>query len=559
MTKYRAVLVALLLAVTTVFVSTGPASALASPSGFGIHGTPTKTAIGLQWKWSKKPDHYRIQASRSKTFKKKILSKRVARAGKKPKHGKQQFTVRSLKSGTRYYFRVRAEKKHKHSHWSPVRTAVTEAGWPDAMTNFRATPGPGVGQATFRWNSTGANIATFRIGLALYVFSFKGAKPASYRTFKIPAAAARESRGHYKWTLSAAQFASVGAKVSSGYFVYAQLAGINADHSITRAGKPMTSVMPRGMPANGGGTPITVAQYNIRSANLPKDTGDAAWSSRKVDVAQNIVDSDADIVTLDEDSPAAYGGSTQIASLLKEINNIAGHNSYAYNRENPFKMGATASGGTQGSRILFNQRLFQQVAADKCIDAAAPAGSTTSSCAFVPGNDDRWASYVHLELRSNPKVRFWVVAAHPYPKQGSAAAEKIRADEVKAVIAKMNTLNQRYDDPVILGMDSNTYQTYQPHPSLSRNALTGAGGYYDTAASYNVINRIGNYKYSTNNTKDYGVRAQRPISGIGLGNRLDVIATKGIAGANDFFIQRSSDKWPGSDHNLVWTKIELPK
>ncbi|MCZ4500082.1 MAG: hypothetical protein JWQ74_2637 [Marmoricola sp.] len=533
----------------------GPAEALTGVSGLKVITTgskaPTTASLWFSWTWSSKPTKYVLQVSSDKTFKKDLRTKTVLRASKKPSGGVQTVQVASLTNATKYYARIKGTTSTSSSAWSSAKTGSTKARYPAAVTSFTTTPGPLPGEATISWKTSGDFTTGFRFVTSLTSYT-KGQTGRMQKTTSFSASTRSK-------TFSASELTALGAPLASANFLWGRFYSDNkgTGGSATTELLGWKPVVAKGQAASGTGAPLVVANYNVRTFSATPNTGDYAWSNRVGKVVTNILTADPDILTLQEVSPAPLVTglpATQSSSLLDELQSRQpGARHYVYGRSTPFtSTGSTPAGGTQAQRIVYDANKFTQVAGDTCNDAPKQA-----SCAFDPGGDSRWATYLHLQSVADPTVTFWVVAAHPDPGRSTdTASETKRATEINGITAMMSTLAAA-GEPVILGMDSNSWQTYPYSEPLSKTALLAAG-YYDTSASANVANRLDNYKYSTDNTKWYGSTGVQKQTD-GYAPRLDVIAVKNMPGSDDFEIDaHPTDPYPGSDHNLVRAEIKLP-
>ena len=228
---------------------------------------------------------------------------------------------------------------------------------------------------------------------------------------------------------------------------------------------------------------------------------------------------------------------------------------YRLVRTTPYgKPGVTE--GTQGMRILYDTSRYSL--ASPCSDTSAD-GNYSSSCTFMlpvrsgdKATDRRRAAYAMLQDRATGK-RFFVVSAHLDARHSSnltteRSYEALRGNQVKTVLAHMNAINTAHL-PVVLGGDLNSWQNnkggYAAH-----DALVG-GGYYDTAAATTQVN----VRYTTMN--DFKLTIPNPGTS-GWGARLDVIAVKGVTGAQRFEnVMKVSDSSRASDHNMIVADFRL--
>lgn len=95
----------------------------------------TNNKITVAWKRIKKANGYQVQISKNKRFKNKVL-KKISPQGWFYLNKTKKLTIKNLKSGTKYYIRVRAyatykdvydNKKRLYGPWSKVKSVKTKA------------------------------------------------------------------------------------------------------------------------------------------------------------------------------------------------------------------------------------------------------------------------------------------------------------------------------------------------------------------------------------------------------------------------------------------------
>lgn len=444
---------------------------------------------------------------------------------------------------------------------------------PDRITDLTVSRGPGVGEFTVRWKTSGKHTSKFRVDTALSMFapSGKGAYPKKGRHFR-HFYFGKEKRAH---VFTRHQLRRAGAPLASGNHLYFRLYAIHkvGDQRSVRAFPYERAARPAGMKSDADGARITVANYNVGTTN-PRDAHHhyRAWSVRGPKVARQIVAKHPGIVTIQELSPGpmnhSYRGARHqgaarhaVAQTVELVTYLhrAGGKSYRLVRDSSYTYDAS---GIQGARILYDTSRYRLVGGNgQCPDLNSRGQELNRSCAFqIPKlasdgqKQHRWAAYAHFEDLATGK-RFWVVSAHLDHRNGSNLKqgrkfEKLRGWEVKHVVSKMNRL--RHGEPVVLGMDQNSWQNtrngFDPH-----NVLISSG-YYDTSAA----TRVHHLKYATK-IKRWNVARQRGTK-LGYGARLDVLATLGIRGADLF--ETLLHPWvvhPGSDHNMILAQFRLPR
>jgi endonuclease/exonuclease/phosphatase family metal-dependent hydrolase len=440
---------------------------------------------------------------------------------------------------------------------APAQAAVLRPGRVLAVT---ATPGPGAGQVTFSWKQDGSHTTAFLIETGLTSFKANDPKLPDHgrnaKYFNVPA-------GRRSVTLSAAQVASAGAGAGSGNHLYYRLRAVNKTASGTgvRDWPYLQSVGVRPLAASATGTALRVASFNVRTANATTDA--RTWLQRAPLVAKTIVSRNPGVVALQELGPGrADGKKLSTAGSVRQteslVNALRGNGGAKYRlvRTTPYgKPGVTE--GTQGMRILYDTSRYSL--ASKCPDTSS-TGNNSSSCTFMlpirsgdKATDRRRAAYALLQDRATGK-RFFVVSAHLDARHSSnltteRSLEALRGSQMKTVLAHVNALNSAHL-PVVLAGDLNSWQNnkggYAAHDALV------AGGYYDTAAAATQVN----VRYTTMNA----FKRTIPSPGSsGWGARLDVIAVKGIKGAQRFEnVMKVTDANRPSDHNMIVADVRLP-
>jgi endonuclease/exonuclease/phosphatase family metal-dependent hydrolase len=205
---------------------------------------------------------------------------------------------------------------------------------------------------------------------------------------------------------------------------------------------------------------------------------------------------------------------------------------------------------TQGMRLLYDSSRVSLVSS--CSETTGKR-NYSSSCMFdLPilsgdsGKLRRHAAYAQFRDLKSGK-RFYVVSAHfdvRHDKTSLAKEKmfnKLRADQMKTIVAKMAAINTG-DLPLAVAADTNSWQTVAvgngPHDTLV------ADGFTDTAAAPVGVN----LNYSTFN----GFATTQHRYSQGYGARLDIIMTKGFAGATRFEnVTKATDTSRPSDHNMI--------
>ncbi|MCU1537289.1 MAG: hypothetical protein JWP82_1640 [Humibacillus sp.] len=436
---------------------------------------------------------------------------------------------------------------------------------PGAITSVSATPGPGAGQVTFTWAASGASTTAFVIETGLS--TFKVGDPVlpdhgrSSTTFTL-------SPSRRSVTLTAAQVASAGAPIASANHLYYRFKAVNVTASGTgvRAWPYLQNVaVAPAVPATTG-TPLRVATFNVRTATAA--TGVSPWTTRVTGIARTILRQQPGIVGLQElgigradgtSTPITAGTLTQVRSLLDTLAAQGGAR-YQLVRSTRFVAPGTPE-AIQGARILYDTSRYQLVSScpERSDSLPLSTSSWSSSCSVVLPTltgDDPWttrrATYAVLADRTTGR-EFYVVSAHLDQRQSTSASteltyERLRATQVRTVLARVDQLNTGHL-PVVMTADLNTYQN-NPVAYEAHDALVSAG-YYDTGAATTRVND----RYTTMNH----FACTLTVPGTGWGNRLDVVAVKGVSGAARWEnVMATTDCARPSDHNLLVADIRLP-
>lgn len=446
----------------------------------------------------------------------------------------------------------------------PAATAASRK--PSAITTLTGSPGPGTGTVVFRWRSAGKNTDYFLLetGLSPFNKSKKSSLPTSGRhakTFKLSAKAR-------SWTMAKTQSAAAGAPAGSGNYLYYRISAVNkvGKKTYTKAYPHLKVVMPQGrgavVTANKTTTTMRAATFNLLTAQL--GTGNRAWLKRSDKAAQDIINTGAGIVLLQETSPGRADGKNaaigtvgrQTTTLLDRLEKRAGSRyDYAMVRTTSYVAFDRLS-GTQGSRILYDKKRFTLLSS--CPEYTGKS-SYNSSCSFalpILSSDSeakrRRGAYGLFEDRSSGK-RFWAISAHLDERRStnkSAAAKynKLRGTQSAAIAALVTRLNTK-NYPVVLGADLNTWQ-HDPSGYAGHDVLV-SNGFFDTRSAPSRAN----VAYSTVNE----FKTTVPKNGNGVGAHLDVIMVKGGRGDAIRWVNmlKNPDSSRSSDHNLVYADVRI--
>ena len=444
----------------------------------------------------------------------------------------------------------------------PVAEAASTT--PSAITSVAASPGSSPGTVVFTWQSAGKNTDHFLVetGLTSFSKSSSSSLPRSGRhaaTFKISAKAR-------SWTMSKADAATAGSPLGSANYLYFRFFAVNEDGSktYTKAYPYLQAVLPKGLAAsaNGKGTDMRVASFNVRTVKATKDKRN--WLKRVDDVAADILSTRAGVVLVQEASPGrADGKSGSTAKVGRQtttlIDQLAAQGGSTYD----YRMARTTSylksglpRGTQGGRVLYDNKRYKLIS-----DCPEKTGKKTynAACSFtlpILSTDSekkrRRGGYALLENRSSGQ-RFWAIAAHLDERHSSSKKtgpkyDKLRGAQADAIVSLVDSVNTK-DYPVILGADINTWQNdkmgYSGHDKLI------AAGFYDTLAAETRVNP----EFTTSN----GFKTTLKPNGNGVGSHLDVVMVKGGKGGADRWVNvmQNPDPERPSDHNLIYADITI--
>jgi endonuclease/exonuclease/phosphatase family metal-dependent hydrolase len=428
------------------------------------------------------------------------------------------------------------------------------AARPSSITSVKATPGPGAGEVTFRWQTEGKNTSAFKLetGLTSFSKSKSSSLPTSGRNAKVFTI----SKTRRSWTMTAGQAAAAGASTGSANHLYFRLSAVNG--STTRAYPYLQAVLPKATAPKAKGSSLRVASFNVRSAKLG---GSRQWLRRATDVAREIRDQNPGIVAVQELSPGRADGKNksttgsvrQTTSLVNAMRSV-GAPKYKLVRETPYiKPGITHN--TQGTRILYDTSRYSLIS--NCSEKTGKRNYSGSCSLDLPKlssdgrNAIRSAAYARFQDRRTG-ARLWVASVHLDSRHSSNrskehAYEALRARQIQAVTARLNQVNTA-GDKVVLAGDINTWQNnkggYQAHDYMVR------AGFFDAA---NAETRV-NLQYPTINHFDTRLK---PVVH-GFGSRIDVIMVKGSRGSKRFVnVMKPVDSFRPSDHNMIVSDLVL--
>ena len=430
---------------------------------------------------------------------------------------------------------------------------------PAKITGGSSSPGPRAGELTIRWHSTGADTTGFRIetGLTTFSPSPSSSLPTHGRHWKVFS----YGRGARSATLSASQTAAAGAGAATGFHLYFRVFAVHTAGSRTtvRAYPYLQAAVPRPASPKARGTQLRVASFNVRTA---KASGDArSWRQRVPDIARLIKAKNPGVVALQELGPGradGKAGSTtgvarQTDSLVTALRR-AGASRYRLVRTTSYvRPGIPHS--TQGARILYDTTRYALLS--HCPDMTGKSHYNTSCSMDLPrlhsdpASSERSAAYAQFADRRTGK-RFWLASVHLDSRHSSNLAterryEGLRRDQVRAVDARIASLNAQHEQVVLAG-DMNTWQNNRGGDAAHDYLMSR--GFYDSAAALTKVN----FAYPTINHFDRVLK--KGVNGYGV--RLDVIATRGSVGARRFEnVMKVVDSRRPSDHNMILSDLVL--
>ncbi len=433
----------------------------------------------------------------------------------------------------------------------PSATAISS---PAAISSVTAAPGAGPSEIVVSWQSSGANTDYFLLQTAHTSFDAGSSSARGFTSFRI-------SASQRSFFMKKSDTLRAGAVAGTGRHLYYRLVAVNIEGDTTRSRfyPYLQAVLPQGEPAKTDGTRMRVATFNVRTAKARSDK--RHWQVRKDEVAQEIVDSGASVVAIQEMSPGradGKDGSTlkigrQTTTLLTELAKI-GASRFKLVRTTSYRKSGVKH-GSQGARILYDSERYKLVS--DCPEKTGKKYYNASCTIQMPilSNDSesrrRKAAYGLLEDRKSGQ-QFYVVSAHLDQRHsGSASSERrynqLRGDQVRAIVAGIDMINTR-GRPVIFGGDINSWQNnrigHAPHDALIDN------GYYDTASA---VLRV-NFDYPTINH----YKTELPRSAMGIATRIDAVLVQGSRGADLYWNKtKVRDTTRPSDHNLVAADIVL--
>jgi len=441
---------------------------------------------------------------------------------------------------------------------APAEAAAVKL--PDKIVSVTAKPGPGVGEVTVKWRSTGRNTTGYDVETALTAFSKVTSSPLPWtgrNSHHFTASGTKRSI-----TLSARQAKAAGAASGTGNHLFFRVTAVNKTRSgtKTRAFGPLRAVIAKPAAPKAKGTNLRVASFNIRSA---RNRGNGRpWLKRAGEVAAEIKKANADVVALQEVTPGRADGRSgpstgsvprQTNHLVSKLGKIGAGKYKMVQLTSYVKPGTTH--GSQGARILYNSSQVSLVSS--CPENTGKRQYSTACSFSLPiasgdkASNRRSAAYARFKDKESGK-KFLLVSVHlDFRQSGNAALAKkydaLRKKQMATVNAKIAKV-RRGNEPVIVAGDYNSWQN-RSGGNAPHDYLVGQG-YYDTAAAQTTLNR----HYPTYN----GFKKVLAPSPQGFGNRLDNILVKGLRGARRYAnVTKPKDSSRPSDHSLIYADLAL--
>ncbi len=482
---------------------------------------------------------YEIQYSTNSTFAKNVTTVQRGRSGT----NNPEQTISSLKDNTRYYFRVRSVQPNGNaSKWSSSVNEATKARAPKPITtSWKHTA---AGNVQISWKHDGAYTKSIRLHVASSSFA-QGKRGQNHQVFNLPANAR-------SYTLTSADLKKLAAPVGSGRVLRFRVEARNTGATETRvkysSGSAAAIV---GQPLNKApksATTLTIASYNVTSASA--NPSNKKWANRKKAVAQQIVNSKAGIVGVQEAITLKQGKSTQIKQLLSEVKSAQKKKDkkvkWKLTRDTRYiKRGKP--GGNDGQRILYDSAKYKMVSKCKNTTGTGKNNDYSSSCTVkLPrvgaAKFQRFAQVVQFEDKKT-KQRFWVVNTHLEHRKG-AKYDKNRDKQVAKILNHVKKVNKANKPVFFLGDLNSSNKRAENLKTIDRLLKSG---YVDSASA----KKTKNIAYHT-----YNNWQKQKASPAKFGSRIDFILGKG---KNVHFSQYTTVKngYKASDHNLIKATVKF--
>ncbi len=439
-----------------------------------------------------------------------------------------------------------------------VPAAAAKPTTPASVTSVTARPGPGVGQVTLSWKSSGQNTTGFALQTALNSFSTTTSlTPGSGRRARLTVFGG----GARSTILSATRVHSLGAGVASGNALFFRFYALNAKGTGTtvRAYPYLQTMLPRPSGPKAKGTSVRVASFNVRTSRATQD--ERSWLRRAPDVAAEIISHKPGVVAIQELGPGradgrtgTIGGTTRQTDSLEAALNKAGGKRYQLVRTTPYVAPEQAT-ATQGARILYDSSRYTLLT--RCPEKTGKRSYSGSCTIILPmlssdsESDRRRGAMAEFRDRSTGK-RFWFVSVHLDARHSSTVAterkyDALRRAQAEAIIPRVARFNRDHA-ALVVGGDFNSWQNSKVANSAHDRLI--ALGFYDTSSA---VHRV-NFSYSTYTA----FKATMPAASQRVGVRLDQLFVKGVTGSQRYEnVMKVKDTSRPSDHNLILSDVVL--
>ncbi|WP_029068354.1 endonuclease/exonuclease/phosphatase family protein [Jonesia quinghaiensis] len=405
-----------------------------------------------------------------------------------------------------------------------------------------AQPASG-GRVAITWEHNGVRTTSQRLHLAAATFA-PGSKGPHHRVIELPATAR-------SYTLTAGELRSIRSAIGTARDFRFRLEAINTDSTGSTskfsplgygiAGQPLSKKPTQA-------TTLTVASYNITGAGTGGE--EKPWAKRRTAVAQEVVNSKAGIVAVQEaltKKTSKKSKTGQINQFLSSVRSVQRKKDRSVN----WKMVRTTryvrpgiNGGNDGARILYDANRYKLIST--CKQTTKKKKYSTSCAIKLPriGIDryQRYAAIAQFKDRKTGK-RFWFVSAHLEHRWG-AKYDKNRAAQMATILKRIDKVNSA-GRPVILAGDLNS-STKRTQNFSTLNKVYSAG-FIDTATA---PRRTG-LNYNTYNNW----RTQKADSS-GYATRIDFVFARGAAVYASSYSNRVNG-YRASDHNLVKATVSI--
>lgn len=448
------------------------------------------------------------------------------------------------------------------SVWSMVTAGMpaeaTAPKSPAKISNVWYHSGPGAGQVTISWQSSGANTTSFSIETALTTFS-KAKSSSLPWTGRHPHIFIVSGKKR-SVTLSASQVASAGAAPGTGNNLFFRVSARNVSKSnaTTREYGKLKAVSPMAI-APKKGTAMRIGTYNILSA---KSGGGRRWLTRAPEVARTIASRSPAVIAIQELSPGRADGKSggTTASMPRQTESLVtalkkkGAGRYKLVQSQSYVLPGTKH-GSQGARILYDSNKVTLLS--KCPNMTKTR-HYNKSCSFdlplgagQPRTERRSAAFAEFKYKSTGK-KFLFISVHlDHRTSKSLGTQKrynlTRYHQMQAVYNKMWKIRHS-KEPVIIAGDYNSWQN-QPAGDGPHEWLAGHG-FYDTSSAKTKVN----FQYNTYNNLWRTMVASPQY----VGNRIDTIMVRGARGSKRYEnVMDRVDSTRASDHNMVVTDFGI--